>query len=338
MDLLKARMLLGLSEMDGLEEIKRAYRMKVRRHHPDTGKSMPDVDLFTEIHEAYRLLTSEFQTEFLNQDSIENPFTQDSRPSEAAFSDSLYTFLDITSEDAFKGSVITINTGDRETVCPRCGGMGLVGRTASRTCSQCSGTGTRQVKWGNEILDVVCVKCSGTGSVNPFTCTLCKGRGRITHNRNVRISLPRGARSGMVLKLPGQGPWNSEKKCRGNLYVEINVTMPHDWELKGLDIYAPVKTDIWSVLSGDPVPVKTMDGTIMHRLDSSELSTGSITIEGRGWINEDGIRGNHVGLLRIMFPDFPPSETARLLINHLRHTWPAGNSMPIRILPHITGQ
>lgn len=337
MDTVKARLLLGLSEVDGLGELKRAYRLKARQYHPDIKGGVSDASLFNELNEAYRLLLSEFKTEFsIRENNTESSFRDDMEENpDRSFSDnSLYTFLDVTSEDAFKGSVITITTSDRETKCPRCHGSGVVAAAVSRVCSLCSGVGRRKVMWGQEALDVICGKCSGTGTINPSTCSLCRGRGLITHNRNVRISLPRGVRTGMVIKLPGQGPWDSKNGRRGDLYVEVNVTMPEGWELRGLDVYVPIRTDIWSVLAGDGIPVETMEGTIMYSLSSRDLTSGRIVIDGRGWVNEEGKRGRLIGMLKIDFPDTPPTETVSMLVRHLSNMWPTGRSKR-HVLPYI---
>jgi molecular chaperone DnaJ len=325
MDREKARKLLGVRETDTVEELKRAYRLKVRQYHPDTSH-MVDSGGFALLQEAYHLLLSDFTTEVLQDVKRGEGHGGGTSGDNIPLDDSIYTFLDVTSEDAFQGSSVYISVSDRETQCPRCMGSGVVAESHSRICSACRGNGIRVVMWGEEELEIICGKCKGSGVINPSECSLCRGKGQIRHNREVKVALPRGVRSGTVIKLPGQGPWNSVRKMRGNLYVEINVTLPEKWELKGMDIYAPVVTDIWSILSGQDIAVSTIDGVVMCSFsEAAKHNFREIVLEGRGWVNEDGKRGRHIGIIHIEFPRTPPPESARMLLNLLELLWPAGN-------------
>lgn len=334
MDIDKARAILDLSAIDGLDKIKQNYRLKLRQYHPDLKGDLGQVDILGQLHDAYRLLVRYHRTEIFQAYQRGEQNSSGKAELNPSYSDdTLYIFLDINSVDAFKGSNVTVSVGDRDVECPRCRGAGLVADTASRICLRCSGSGIRELRWGSGTIEVICEKCSGSGKINPSSCSLCRGTGVITHSRNVNISIPRGTRSGTVLKLPGHGAWSHTKKCRGNLYVEINVTMPENWELNGMDVVAPVETDIWSLLSSMKVPVQTVDGTVLCSLSSNFRAGEKILIQGRGWINDEGERGNHIAILNILFPSSPPCNTSRLLVSFLRELWPVGDRQ-VKALPY----
>lgn len=48
---------LGVSKNATDSEIKRAYRTKARKHHPDVDKSAGAAEKFKEINEAYQVLS-----------------------------------------------------------------------------------------------------------------------------------------------------------------------------------------------------------------------------------------------------------------------------------------
>src|SRR3989344_5491963 len=48
---------LGVSKSASADEIKRSYRQKARKHHPDVDKSPGAEDKFKEINEAYQVLS-----------------------------------------------------------------------------------------------------------------------------------------------------------------------------------------------------------------------------------------------------------------------------------------
>jgi DnaJ-class molecular chaperone len=54
-DLLEARIVLGLGERATLKEIKTRHRELVKRHHPDTGNT-DDPETIRKVNAAYRVL------------------------------------------------------------------------------------------------------------------------------------------------------------------------------------------------------------------------------------------------------------------------------------------
>ena len=49
--------ILGVSKSASADELKRAYRIKARKHHPDVDKSPGAEEKFKEINEAYQILS-----------------------------------------------------------------------------------------------------------------------------------------------------------------------------------------------------------------------------------------------------------------------------------------
>lgn len=324
--------LLGLTPGVTREEIKQAYRRLARLCHPDTARpSACDIEAFLRIKTAYEQLIGGHAETAARHVKV-------SRSDGEQIEDGAFFFLNVTAREAFCGVTKNITVADRETVCPECGGSGRA-QVDRKTigagigiCSDCSGAGRKALVWGNETLFVVCAACSGTGYIGQPICQLCRGRGRIVINRDITVRLPRGIRSGEMLRLPGQGPWRMDKKARDPAFVEIKVEFPKGWCLNGLDLHAVVNIDIWTALSGGNVSISSIDGAVLLDIPPGISNGEKIAIADRGWINEAGKRGRLLLTMNLIFPKNRPTKEAMALINLLKKIWPADNP-PLPMLP-----
>ncbi|MEZ0329835.1 MAG: DnaJ C-terminal domain-containing protein [Dissulfuribacterales bacterium] len=329
-DYLEALRTLGLDASATEEEIRQTYRRLMKRLHPDSS-SFVDTNRFLQIQQAYERCCSHLRQDHYQAQKGEAALHTDSLADSHEGVDSLqngtYLFLTVSAQDALFGASKEMWVVDREDFCPRCNGTGLAPPDKNEhKCSRCNGKGSIPMQWGKETMFIVCSACSGTGFISNKTCALCKGRGRVTIKRPLRIHLPRGVKNGMVLKIPGQGPWQAKRYSRDSVFVEVRVEFPEGWRIHGQDLHASLDIDIWTALKGGDVPFRTLEGrwiqvSVPAYAGQSEQDT--ILIPGYGWINELGQRGNLILKCRLLFPSRSPPETARNLLNLLEQLWPA---------------
>ncbi len=323
---------LGLRPGASPEEIRRAFRHRIKECHPDSPTARPmHVQSVCSLVQAYRLLQKRLTPEVIRESDRywEQPYDDED---ETPLSNGLFLFLEVSARDAFFGNTVEATISDTESACPACDGKGHVMHAHGPACTRCSGKGFQELPWGKGRLRVVCNGCNGTGRITHRRCNLCRGTGRITRQRTVSIRLPRGAKDGMILKLPGQGHWQQEKQCRGPLFTEIKIKFHPDWKLTGLDIHSTVSVDLWTALAGGAVIVDTVEGSETFELAPCSFHT-KIVIEGKGWIDEAGNRGNHIARVEVLLPHGGPPPAARALIRWLKYIWPAGNDQGPRALP-----
>lgn len=325
--------LLGLSPGATSDEIKRAFRQKIKEYHPDSTSALPGREQCIQtLMYAYRLLEKQYLPQIQTEDGISSEKYGAPYINEGI--DGVFLFLEVSLKDAFEGGTVETVISDVENFCPMCDGLGNVSHRDAPECVECSGRGFLELPWGNSLMRVVCNTCSGSGIVSRSTCSMCRGRGKISRQRTVRIRLPRGIRDGAVLKLLGQGPWRQEKQCRDTLFVEIKVNIPSEWRIKGLDIHSRTYIDIWTALAGGIVAVETVDGSFPCRCLPGSLNDTELVLEGRGWVDETGTRGDHRTMLGVRIPHDAPPPTARALIRWLRYLWPAEPCGMVKALPH----
>ncbi len=315
--------ILGIPPWATLEEVKEVFRRRIKSCHPDLGAGIAsNVEEFQAVKKAYETLLKKLAQQTKPQSGY--PANSSAVPPV----DGAFLFLEISPQDALKGAVIETKLWDGEEFCFKCQGAGKIQDKGQKICQECHGKGHTSIPWGDEHLSMVCKSCSGSGFVGQPTCPVCKGKGRISRLRKVRVSLPRGIRSGTLLKLPGQGPYRPERQARDPLYVEVRVELPEGWKINGLDVHSPVEIDVWTALKGGQIPVRTLDGCHLCALPPCTEQGRHIRLPGLGWTDELGKRGDHIAEIRISMPSGTPSPLARTLLRLLRRLWPAGHLPP----------
>ncbi len=310
---------LGLSRSASIEEVKRAFRKRIRTCHPDlAGPDRQNIQIFQEVKDAYHALVQRLDL---------SPQLIDPADKEVALyrdycDNGAFLFLEVSAIQAFQGAAVETSIFDGEEFCLRCQGTGRVSGKGQKICEVCNATGYKEIKWGQETLKMVCQNCSGTGYVGRPVCPSCRGRGKIARLRRIKVNLPRGIRSGSLLRMPAQGPYRPERRARDPLFIEIKVAMPEGWRIKDLDVYAPLELDIWTALSGGTVSIETIEGPVPYQVDPGTVEGSILKVSGKGWVNKVGKRGDHLAKVKIVMPEGDPCPMAQNLLSVLRVLWP----------------
>lgn len=352
---------LGVSRDASIEDIKRAYRRKARKLHPDVNPGPEAESEFKRVSQAYDVLSDPGKKRVY--DSGADPYAGSADGFGAGFS-----FTDIM--DAFFGGAaggaargprsrrqrgqdalirldIDLRTavfgGEEEIVvdtavaCSTCHGDGAQPGTGTRTCDVCGGQGeVQQVQrsfLGQVMTSRPCATCQGFGSVIVNPCFECSGNGRVRSRRNLTLKVPAGVDTGTRIQLSGEGEVGPGAGPAGDLYVEILVR-PHDtFQRRGDDLHCVLEVPMTAAALGTTIPVETLDG-VEHLQVRPGAQSGEVhTIRGRGVTHLRGSgRGDMIAQLKVTTPTRLTEEQEELL--H-RLALLRGEEKPTGSLTHI---
>lgn len=258
--------LLGITSSATAEEIKKAYRKKAVKYHPDKNQGDAEAEKkFKEISQAYEVLSDPQKKQIYDQygeaglsgggagfgggqnfESMEDAL----KTFMGAFGgggsgmDSIFDLFGgggATSSaraGASKRVSITVSleeafTGvDKEVAihnwgsCSSCRGSGAHSPSDVTTCKRCGGAGQVVESRGFFSMQMTCSSCQGQGKTITRPCGTCHGQGRVKEKKNVKIPIPKGIADGMRLRMNGLGDSGQDGGPAGDLYVDISVK-PH---------------------------------------------------------------------------------------------------------------
>lgn len=177
----------------------------------------------------------------------------------AARGSDLQYALDISLEEAFKGSEKTIRVPTWES-CETCGGDGAKKGTKPETCSGCNGHGRVRAQQGFFTVERVCPQCGGAGEVIKEKCGSCAGEGRMRTSKTLKVNVPAGIEHGRRIRLNNEGEAGLKGGPSGDLYVLISVKSHKFYQREGANLHCRVPVAMTSAALGGSIKVPTIEG------------------------------------------------------------------------------
>lgn len=325
---------LGAARGASEDELKKAYRKKAVKYHPDKNPGDAAAEAkFKEISEAYDVLKDSdkraaydryghaaFQQGGMGRASGgggHDPFDifreafggrgggggifdeffgggQGSGGGAAHGSDLRYD-LEITLEEAAKGVEKEIKYR-RPVECKKCSGSGAEPGSSQVTCTTCGGTGQVTSNRGFINFRQVCPDCSGTGKRIEKPCSECRGEGRVMDSSTVKVRIPAGVASGSKLRSAGKGEAGQLGGQAGDLYIVIHVAEHELFERHNDDLYCEIPIKFTLAALGGSISVPTLFGKGSLKIPTGTQSGTTFRLRQQGIQN---LRGNGKGDLLI---------------------------------------
>lgn len=312
--------LLGVSRSADEGEIKKAYRKKAMKYHPDRN---PDDSVseekFKEIQRAYSILSDKQKRAAYDQfghagvdssmgggaggfhgfgdvfeDIFENIFSggrgQGGHSRGQRGSDLQYN-VQLTLEEAAVGKDLDI-TVPRHVACKTCEGSGAKKGSQPKKCETCNGIGQVRIQQGFFSIQQTCPGCHGEGKVITEPCGDCHGQGRTRESKKLNIKIPAGVDNGDRVRLSGEGEAGIHGGPAGDLYVQVSVKAHSIFERHDSDLHCEVPVSFVTAALGGSIEVPTLEGRVTLKIPA-ETQTGKVLrLRGKGM---KSVRGHGMG-------------------------------------------
>ncbi len=313
--------LLGVAKNASEADIKKAYRRKAMKYHPDRNPDNPEAETkFKEIKEAYDILSDSKKRAAYDQfghagvdpsqggggfggfggggagfefndlgdifgDIFGDAFGGRGRSRQsgprAERGSDLVYNLTIDLEDAVHGKNVEISI-PTWSGCKSCNGSGAKKGSKAETCKTCDGHGQVRMQQGFFTVQQTCPDCHGEGQVIKDPCSDCHGQGRIRENRRLSVKIPSGIDNEDRIRLSGEGEAGIHGGGSGDLYVQVAVRPHNVFERHGQDLYCEIPVDFTVAALGGELEVPTLDGKVKLKIPAETQSGKQFRIRGKG--------------------------------------------------------
>jgi molecular chaperone DnaJ len=315
--------ILGVPRNADAAAIKKAYRKLAIQYHPDKNPGNKEAEeKFKEAASAYEVLSDSQKRAQYDQfghaafqqrggagganygfHDIEDIFSSFGdifgdifggaraggarRQRRASRGADLRYLLDIDLEKVLDGYEEQVEF-ESEDGCNTCGGTGADPKVGMETCSTCGGSGQVVRAQGFFSMASTCPNCRGRGQIIKKPCKDCRGNGRVSVKRRIKVKVPPGVDTGTRLRVSGEGEGGFNGGPSGDLYVEVRVKPHRLFTRRGNDLYGKVEISYTQAALGAEVMVETLKGEQALEIPAGIQPGAAIRVQGRGI---PGLRG-----------------------------------------------
>ena len=322
---------LDVGQTASQEEIKKAYRRKALKYHPDRNQDNPEAETrFKEAAEAYEILSEPAKRQRYDQFGhagiggagihdfthmgVEDIFSMFGdifggmgfgRSSRSRGAD-LQVEIELSLEEVASGTERTLEFA-RNDVCTACGGSGAAPGSERRNYPTCGGYGQVEQTSGFGILFgraiTTCPNCRGRGTLIVEACNRCRGTGRHLQKRKVSIKIPPGIHDGQAVRLRGEGEPGESSTSRGDLHCYVRVRAHPFLERHNNDLLCRLPIGVTQAALGTKVEVPTLNGRVEMTIPPGTQTGQVLRLAGQGIPDvRSGRRGDELVQVMVEIP------------------------------------
>jgi molecular chaperone DnaJ len=291
---------LGVSKGTPKPELKKAFKKKAMKYHPDRNPDNPEAaEKFKEAAEAYDVLSDPQKQSAYDQfghsgvdgmgaggpnfndvnvgdifgDIFGDVFGTRSSSRRSQRGQDLQYNIELSLKEAVLGAQKKIKIPSHKE-CSECSGSGAEKGSSPSNCNNCGGSGQVRMQQGFFSVQQTCSSCNGAGKIIKNPCRPCSGNGAIKENKTLSVNIPSGVDNGDKVRLTGEGEWKTGGQS-GDLYVAIRVADNPIFEREGRDLYIEVPITFETSIIGGSIKIPTLENFISLKIPE-QTQTGKV--------------------------------------------------------------
>lgn len=264
---------LGVERSASAEEIKKAYRKLVRKHHPDVSKAKDADHKTKEINEAYAVLgDAEKRAAYDALGSGMRGGQQFQPPPDWGGSPGRQPF----GAGGFSGNFGQGDFGGEDFF------SDLFAHVGRRTRG-----GPAGARRGEDIHATIGVGLQdiyhGTTHTVSLRVPTRDASGRVgVQDRQVSVTIPKGIVPGQQVRVAGQGQPGSQGGPPGDLLLEVQLRDDERYRVEGRNVTAPLPVAPWEAALGAVIEVPTPSGQVSVTVPAGSQHGRKLRLKGRG--------------------------------------------------------
>ncbi|MGM0546420.1 MAG: DnaJ C-terminal domain-containing protein [Bacteroidota bacterium] len=270
--------ILGVAKNASQDEIKKAYRKKAAKYHPDKNPDDPSAEeKFKEVGEAYEVLKDPEKRELYNK--VGKDWKKYQRAGGSADG---FNWADYARQSQGRGryggqshqTEFDLNDlfGGGARGRGQSGGMGGGfssffetifgggGRNPFQQAQQQQSQGRRYQSHARQQRSNGKQNTKARISISLKEAFEGTSRTLRVGGEKMKVKIPAGIEDGKRLKLKGKGKSKAPGGARGDLYLTVNIDIPKGYERKGNNIYYDHPIDLYTAVLGGETVVNTLTG------------------------------------------------------------------------------
>ncbi len=259
------------------EEIKTAYREQAKKYHPDINSENGfSEDRFKDINEAYKVLSTpasrrKYDRMWNSNVGKKKKFEESKREEGSIFSNFFNMFF---------------------------------GEQLNKAKKETEKKQKQPIKGENIETEIdVSIEDAFYGQTKKISLRAQNGK-----MKTFSIKIPAGIRNGEKVRLIGQGKKGENGGKNGDLLIRINIKDDKKFALRGIDLYTDLCITPWEAVLGTKVSIDTIGETIFLHIPQGIESGEKVKIQGKGYKDGKGGRGELIADVKIMIPKVPTKE------------------------------
>jgi len=171
---------------------------------------------------------------------------------------------------------------NRLVFCDDCTGTGSKDGSQPETCSMCHGHGEVRRQQGFFTVASTCPQCNGSGQQVTDPCGTCRGDGRKRKKVDLEVKVPAGIDHGQRLKLSREGDAGQHGGPNGDLYVVIQLKEHDIFERDEFDVHCTVPISFSQAALGAEIEVPTLEGKVSVKIPVGTQAGKRMRLKGKG--------------------------------------------------------